>query len=391
MLPAYYQFYCPVKILSGDNALGYIPFEMTLLGVSRAMVVTDRGVAGAGLLSFLEAAFADSDRRIGHVFDEVPVDSSNRVANGLADLFRERKCDCFIAVGGGSAIDTAKGAAIVLSGETNDLLDLQGAERIRKDLTPLIVVPTTAGTGSEATRVAVIFNEENNVKMSFVSDKLYPRVAVLDPRMTLTMPPRITASTGMDALTHAVEAYLSVQKNPLSDAFALLAVDLVRRFLVRAAEDGRDREARFAMANAALFGGIAFSNSMVGVVHALAHAAGAVGHVPHGTANALLLPWGMEHNLGVSAKPMAELSFHLGGASGFLDPREQAESAISLVRNLLLKLNRVSGIPLRLRDAGVGEDLLPAIAQTAINDGTILYNPGEVTYEDALGILQKAF
>jgi len=216
-------------------------------------------------------------------------------------------------------------------------------------------------------------------------------VAVLDPRMTLTMPPRITASTGMDALTHAVEAYLSVQKNPLSDAFALLAVDLVRRFLVRATEDGRDREARFAMANAALFGGIAFSNSMVGVVHALAHAAGAVGHVPHGTANALLLPWGMEHNLDVSAKPMAELSFHLGGASGFLDPKEQAESTISLVRNLLRKLNRISGLPLRLRDAGVGEDMLPAIARTAINDGALLYNPGEVTYEDALGILQKAF
>jgi len=391
MLPTYYQFYCPVKILSGEKALGNIPFEMSLLGVSNAMVVTDRGVVEAGLVTPIESAFADSDRRIGFIFDEVPPDSSNRVVNKLAALFREKGCDCFVAVGGGSAMDTAKGANIVISQGSRDLLELQGADRITADLKPLIVVPTTAGTGSEVTRVAVIFNEEKNVKMSFVSDKLYPRVAVIDPAMTETMPPRITAATGMDALTHAVEAFISIQKNPLSDIFACRAVDFIRRYLLRAVENGKDREARLAMANAALFAGIAFSNSMVGVVHALAHAAGGVGRVPHGAANALLLPWGLEYNLDVSEKPLAELSFHLGGAPGFLDRRAQAEQTISLVRNLLDRLNRISGLPVRLRDAGVREDQLPDIARTAINDGALLYNPREVSYEDALSLLRKAF
>jgi len=391
MLPAYYQFYCPVKILSGENALGNIPFEMTLLGRSSAMVVTDRGVVEAGLVARLESAFADSDCRIGFIFDEVPPDSSNRIVNKLAALFREKGCDCFIAVGGGSAIDTAKGANIVISQESEDLLELQGADRITADMKPMIVVPTTAGTGSEVTRVAVIFNEEKNVKMSFVSDKLYPRVAVLDPAMTQTMPPRITAATGMDALTHAMEAFISIQKNPLSDIFACRTVDFVRRYLIRATENGKDREARLGMANAALFAGIAFSNSMVGVIHALAHATGAVSHVPHGAANALLLPWGLEYNLDVSERAIAELSCHLGGTREFLDLREQAGLTISLVRNLLDRLNRVSGLPTRLRDAGVREDKLPDIAGTAINDGALLYNPKEVSFEDALGILRKAY
>ena len=391
MIPHYYQHFCPVKILSGHNAVSNIPFEMDILGCRRAMVVTDKGVVDAGLINLVREAFADSDKEIGYVFDEVLPDSSNRLVNKLAKLFEKEKCDCFLAVGGGSALDTAKGANIVISEGTDDILLLQGNEIIKKELLPMIAVPTTSGTGSEVTKVAVIYNEEKNIKMAFASDRLYPRVAVLDSRMTMTVPPKLTAATGMDALTHAMEAYTCMQKNPIDDVFARAAIELIRKYLVRAVENGKDEEARVGMANASLLAGIAFSNSMVGMVHALAHACGGVCHVPHGIANAILLPHGLEFNIQSIPRPIAELSGMLGGSIEFMEEKEQAMVTVSLVKNLLGRLNRISGLPVRLRDAGVAEDKLPAIASAAINDGALAFNPVEVSYDEALEVLKKAY
>jgi len=355
------------------------------------MVVTDKGVVDAGLINLVREAFADSDKEIGYVFDEVLPDSSNRLVNKLAKLFEKEKCDCFLAVGGGSALDTAKGANIVISEGTDDILLLQGNEIIKKELLPMIAVPTTSGTGSEVTKVAVIYNEEKNIKMAFASDRLYPRVAVLDSRMTMTVPPKLTAATGMDALTHAMEAYTCMQKNPIDDVFARAAIELIRKYLVRAVENGKDEEARLGMANASLLAGIAFSNSMVGMVHALAHACGGVCHVPHGIANAILLPHGLEFNIQSIPRPIAELSGMLGGSIEFMEEKEQAMVTVSLVKNLLGRLNRISGLPVRLRDAGVAEDKLPAIASAAINDGALAFNPVEVSYDEALEVLKKAY
>jgi alcohol dehydrogenase len=391
MIPNYYQYFCPVKILSGHNAVTNIPYEMDMLGCRRAMVVTDKGVLGAGLINIVKEAFADSDREIGYIFDETPPDSSNRLVNKLAKLFVKEKCDCFLAVGGGSTLDTAKGANIVITEGTDDILKLQGHEIVKKQLIPMIAVPTTSGTGSEVTKVAVIYNEEKNVKMSFLSDQLYPRVAVLDSRMTMTVPPKLTAATGMDALTHAVEAYTCLQKNPIDDVFARAAIELVRKYLVRAVENGKDEEARLGMANASLFAGIAFSNSMVGGVHALAHACGGVCHVPHGMANAILLPHVLEYNIDKVPQYIAEISGMLGGSIDYLEDREQAMTTISLVKNLLDRLNKASGLPIRLRDAGVTEDKLPAIAQAAINDGALIFNPADMTLDEALALLKKAY
>jgi len=391
MLPNYYQFYCPVKILSGQTAVSNIPFEMSVLGCKKAMVVTDKGVAGAGLIDIVKDAFADSDAKIGYIFDETPPDSSNRIVNKLAQLFSKQDCDCFVAVGGGSSMDTAKGANIVISEGSDDLLKLQGVENITADLKPMIAVPTTAGTGSEVTKAAVIYNEEANAKMAFMSDKLYAEVAVIDPRMTMTMPPKITAATGMDALTHAMEAYTCLQKNPIDDVFAKAAIDLIRHYLVRATQDGKDEEARLGMANAALMAGIAFSNSMVGAVHALAHACGGVCHVPHGVANGIMLPWVLDFNLDMIPEYIAELSGVLGGSIEYLEPADQAQVTVSQVRNLLERLNKISGLPTRLRDAGVSEDMLPKIAEAAVNDGAHVYNPKELTYDIALGLYKKAF
>ena len=391
MKPAFYEFICPVKILSGRKALANLPYELTQLGSSRPLVITDKGVAGAGLLDKVLASFADSEIRPALVFDEVPVDSSNRVCNKVAKLFVENACDAIVALGGGSVLDTAKGVNIVVSEGTDDLLKFQGVDRLKAAMRPMIAIPTTAGTGSEVTAAAVIYNEERGVKMAFISTKLYPHVALLDPTMTATMPPKITAATGMDALTHAVEAYTCLQKNPVSDAFALSAIQLIARWLPLAVEKGGEEEARIRMADAALLAGIAFSNSMVGLVHALAHATGGVAHVPHGVANSILLPWVMEYNIPKAADALAEIAGFLGEKTEGLSAPDAAKKAVEAVRALTEKLNKISGLPLRLSQAGVTEDKLALIAKAAVNDGSLTYNPEEATVEDCLALLRKAF
>jgi alcohol dehydrogenase len=287
-------------------------------------------------------------------------------------------------------MDTAKCANMVVAEGTDDLMKLQGAERARKPAKPFIAVPTTAGTGSEVTLAAMIYDEDTKVKMAFASCRFLPDVAILDPKMTMTMPPKITAATGMDALTHAIEAYYCLQKNPVSDSFAVAAIRLVTDNLITCIENGKDETARLAMANAALLAGISFSNSMVGVVHSLAHACGGVCRVPHGVANGVLLPWGMEHNLEKAGATIAELAPLLGAATSG-SPMGQARAAIQAVRDLGARLKELCGFPTTLKETGVTEGKLENIAKAAINDGTAIYNPEDVTYEVALEILRKAY
>lgn len=389
-VPQYYEFHCPVKILSGLKALSNLPYELSLLGASRPLLVSDRGVVDAGLLAKVQASFQGTEAACGAVFDGTPPDSSVEIVDDVASVYRERGCDAVVAVGGGSCIDTAKCALMVLAEGVSDLKPLQGAERMTMARPPFVVVPTTAGTGSEVTGVAVVKDVTAHAKMAFMSFRLLPDVAILDPEMTLTMPPRITAATGIDALTHAIEAWYSLQKNPVSDAFSAAAIRLIMANLVTCVESGGDPQARLAMANAALLAGIAFSNSMVGVIHAVAHALGGVCGVPHGVANAILLPWGMEHNLGKAAASLAELA-PLLGASGAATAEDQARNAIQTVRNLTARLHDCCGLPITLEQAGVARDRLESIARATIDDGSVTFNPEEVGYRDALAILEKAW
>ena len=393
MLPAYFQFYNPVKILSGKKALENIPHELELLNASRPLIVTDKGVVQAGLINIVKEALGGSNLTIGAVYDKTPPDSSSTVVSEAAAIFREANCDSLIAVGGGSVLDTAKGVNIVVSENTTDLMKFIGADRLTKPMRPMIAVPTTAGTGSEVTLVAVIANEEKRFKMLFTSYLLLPKVAVLDPRMTLTVPPRITASTAMDALTHAVEAYSCLQKNPLSDAYAWAAIDLVRRYLVTAVTDGKNEEARMALANAALMAGCAFSNSMVGLIHAIGHAVGGVSRIAHGLAMAILMPWCMEYNMGRCAPYYGELLFPIAGSDEFLRtaPGKRADRCVEVIREMNLQLNRLTGMPVTLKESGVKRESLPDIARTALGDGALTFNPEDADYNEILGILKKAY
>jgi len=393
MMPPYYEFFCPVKILCGRQAVDNIPYELDQLQARRPLIVTDPGVVQAGLLDVVIQAFSGAEAVIGGIFPDTPQDSSNLIVGQVARLYRENRCDALIAVGGGSVIDTCKGVNILVSENADDLMDFMGAYILKRPLKPFIVVPTTAGTGSEVTSAAVIANPERNVKMSFVSPFLFPDVAVLDPRMTMTMPPRITAATGMDALTHAVEAYTCLQKNPVSDAYAAAAIALVRDHLITAVTQSRNETARLAMANSALLAGIAFTNSLVGVVHGLAHAVGGVAHVPHGVANSIFLPFGMEYNLGRVADLYAELLLPLAGPEVFAQtaPADRARKAVSVVKDLKQKLYELCGLPRTLKEAGLPKDKLADIARTALGDGSMIMNPEAVDYDDALRLLQAAY
>ncbi len=392
MLPDYYEFYNPVKINAGSEALETIPYELKQMNVSRPILITDKGITNAGLLKILIDSFDDSELVIGVIYDETPPDSSLKTVNEIAKLYREYKCDSIIALGGGSPMDTAKGVNIIISENDDDLRKFMGADRLKAVQQPFIAIPTTSGTGSEVTLVAVINDVENQVKMPFTSNLLLPKIAIIDPRMTLSLPARITAATGMDALTHAVEAYTCLQKNPMSDAYAIAAIKLVQENLIKVVEKGDDKQARFAMANASTMAGIAFSNSMVGAVHAIGHACGAIAHVHHGNAMAILLPYVMKFNMDMLENLYAELLLPIAGEKIFTKTKT-ADRAMKTVETILLmnhSLNKLCGMPVKLSEAGVKEEQIEQIAKTAMNDGAMLPNPKELNKEDIIKILNEA-
>ena len=393
MVPSYYEFYNPVKIISGANAVDNLPFEVEQLGASRPLVITDKGVAGAGLLKILENAFSDSNIEIGAVYDETPPDSSFNVVKEIAKIYRSTNCDSFVAIGGGSAIDTDKGVNLVITENSDDLARFAGAQVLDKPMKPFIVVPTTSGTGSEVTLVAVISDTDRNLKMLFTSHHLLPRVAILDPRMTLTLPPSITAATGMDALSHAMEGYIGLQKNPISDAYSMASIKLIGQMLPKAVKKGSDPKVRLAMANAATMAGIAFSNSMVGMVHSLGHATGAICHVPHGIAMSIFLPFGLEYNMDKEEKRIGEMLLPLAGETVYLNTPagKRARGTIKAVRGLQRKLHQSCGLPMTLKETGVPWTKLEQIAQKTMDDGALGYNPEAVDQTDALRILKQAY
>ncbi|MHA1400949.1 MAG: iron-containing alcohol dehydrogenase [Candidatus Heimdallarchaeaceae archaeon] len=389
----YFEFQNPVKILAGKKALENLPFEFDQFNVKRPLFLTDKGVRKAGLVNIVEKACSDSDIIIADIIDDIPPDSSTQVVNRIAQIYKDKKCDALVAIGGGSVIDTAKGVNILVSEDATDLMDFVGADVLKRPLKPFFVIPTTAGTGSEVTLVAVIKDTDTDTKMAFTSKYLLPNVAILDPRMTLTLPPHITASTAMDALTHAIEAYTCLQKNPLSDAYAWKAIEFISNNLIDVVKDGNNVDKRLSLTIAATMAGIAFSNSMVGLVHSLGHATGAVCGVPHGVAMSIFLPHVLEHNLNKIENEVGELLLPLAGADAYAQtPKdERARNFILRIKKLQEELYKLTKLPRTLNEANVSRDKFEQIAQKAINDGSLIVNPTDITFEDALDILNKAY
>lgn len=394
MAKPYYEFFCPVKIVAGHMALEHIPFELSTLQAKRPMIITDKGVRGAGLLAHVEAAFEGAEAVIAAIYDDVPPDSSLTTVRDAAALFRANNCDAIIAIGGGSVIDTSKGVNILVTEGGDDLMKYMGAHNLKRPLKPFFVVPTTSGTGSEVTLVAVIADKEKGVKMPFTSYFLMPNAAVLDSRMTITLPPHITAMTGMDALTHAVEAFTCMAHNPMSDAYATAAISKISQNLMKVMEDPKDADGRLELAQASTMAGAAFSNSMVGLVHSLGHSLGAVCHLPHGLCMSLFLPYVLEYNLETSADRIGELLLPLAGADVYAaTPKAQrALKAIAHIKSMRDELYSRCKLPRTLKETGkVSLDQLEHVAELTINDGSIIFNPKETDYEEALAILKRAW
>lgn len=373
----------PTRIVFGERSVREAGIEVDSLG-SRAMVVTDKGIVEAGLAEQVEKALG---KRYAGTFDGCLQDSGVHIVNEGAARAREAGADVLVSVGGGSVIDTAKGMAIVLK-EGGELMDYAGVQVLTRPQTPHLVIPTTAGTGSEVTYAAVIKDWEQNVKMLFGEYHLIPNTAILDPLMTAGMPPQLTATTGMDALTHAVEAIHSLESEPISDAMAFHAIRLIMEYLPRCVENGDDLFARGQQQIASTMAGVAFGNAQLGLVHAAAHSAGALFKVAHGLANSILLPHVMNHNLDCCADRYALIAKAMGLDTRGISDEEAGAAAI----NAIVQLTKGMKVPQRLRDVGVPEDGLEEAANLSLSDGMIIYNPKMIIdASEVLEVYRKAW
>jgi alcohol dehydrogenase class IV len=389
----FYQHADATRLIAGRDLIGSLGFEFMKEGARRVFVVTDRVIRGTGLVERVEAGIVDGGLEVAGVFDECPQDSSTAVVERCAAEAKEAGADSFLAVGGGSVMDTAKVAnAVFTHGGT--ARELEGVFLLPREedgmgrplpIAPLACVPTTAGTGSEVSYAAVIKDEEAKVKLEIVDFPLSPSLAVLDPESTRTLPASVAAATGMDAMTHAIEGYVSVDWNPHQDARSLHALRLIRDNLERAVENGaEDEEARGNMLIAASLA----ITLWLGSTHAMSHPAGAQFGVPHGVANAINLPHVIRYNAEGGADiadRYRDLSEVLGVETGGSD-----EAVGDALASHLTDLSGRLGLPTRLSEVGVPEDGIPALVEGAMGDGTTLLNPREPTEDDYAELYRRA-
>jgi len=421
MLPDYYQFSLPTKVRYGIGMASRLGEELADFPGKRALLVTDKTIVKAGLAKKVIDGLKGSSIAIVATYDDVPPNSEIKVVTEAADLGVKNKCDMLIALGGGSVIDSAKVINLLMV-KGGPLEKHMGAQLIKDRLLPSIAIPTTSGTGSEATQFAVISDDANSVKLPFAEDAFLPDVAILDPEMTQTMPGKVTAATGMDALTHAIESYVGSNQNPVSDALSLYTIELITQNILQAVAVPNDLNARGAMLTASFLAGVAFNHGGVGIVHGISHALGGVYHIPHGLANSIILPFSIKHNMESSAARYARIA-QIFGDSGFYPVQEinrivaqfdnftinQVVSQLSLVDDWLVKrraeslaqklwmlnqkLNALCGHPLNLRDAGIkdGFKKIDQLVRTALDDAAMLNNPEPVTENAVRDILQEAY
>jgi len=362
-----FNYFGPTKIVFGIDSARDVEIEMNSLGGTKAVVVTDQGIINAGLVEGITNVLKN---KCAGIFSDIPQDTGVDVVDKGAEFARKNGADIVISVGGGSVIDTAKGMCILLT-EGGNLRDFNGIQLLTREQIPHIVIPTTAGTGSEVTNAAVIMDKEMGQKRLLVENYNVPRMAILDPKMTEKLPKILTASTGMDALTHAVEALHSIPHEPITDALAIHAIRLLAKYLPVCTDNGSDLIARGQVQIAATMAGWAFGNAMVGIVHAMAHSIGAVAHVPHGIANGILLADCMEFNLEDAAGAYAMVAEAFGVREKGMDNMDAAKASISAMRAFTRKI----GHPLKLSEYGVTQADIQKASDMSLSDGSIVNNP----------------
>jgi alcohol dehydrogenase len=379
-----FEFYIPSISRMGIGAVKEVGAKATYLGGSKALLVTDKGLSKAGMADQIKVLLEGAGIPTV-IFDGAEPNPTDLNVRAGLKIYQENACDIIVTLGGGSSHDTGKGIGIVAT-NGGDIREYAGIDTVAKALPPLIAINTTAGTASEMTRFAVIINTDTHVKMIFATPRITPAIAINDPVLMVGMPPALTAATGMDALTHAVEAYVAALMNPVTDACALAAIRLVADWLPAAVANGDNLEARDKMAYAEYLAGMAFNNAGIGIVHAMAHQPGALLNKPHGVCNAILLPHGCSFNLIAMPKRFADVAAAMGVNIAGLTAMEAAEKGVEAIR----KLSRMIGIPAGLSDIGVKESDIPALSDNAIKDICCFFNPRKIALEDIQRIYKEA-
>ncbi len=381
---ASYKFFMPSVNFMGPNCLEDSGKDIQALGYKKALIVTDKILNDIGLVNKLTSVL-DGNQIKWVIFDEThPNPTVGNVEAGLK-LLQENACDFVISFGGGSPHDCAKGIALVAT-NGGSIKDYEGVDMSKSPQLALVAVNTTAGTASEMTRFCIITDEERHIKMAIVDKNTTPIFAINDPLLMIEMPKSLTAATGMDALTHAVEAYVSTIATPITDACALKAVQLISEYLRVAVEDGKNEHARDMMAYAEFLAGMAFNNASLGYVHAMAHQLGGFYDLPHGVCNAVLLPHVQEYNAKVSPDRLKEVAEAMGVNTANMTDEQGAQAAIDAIRTLSSDI----GIPAGLRDLGAKEEDMPTLATNALKDACGLTNPKQASHEEIVAIYTKA-
>ncbi len=375
----------PNKTMLGKGVVGETGRELKILGGSRALIVTDPGVMTTGLVTSVENALKAEGIDF-EIYDRVEAEPPVRVVDEAVELARKGKFDVIIGFGGGSSLDVAKAVAAMAT-NGGKVTDYVGVNKFSQRGLPKILIPTTAGTGSEATWVCVITDEEENTKKSLYSSILLPDVAILDPSVTVSMPPAITAATGFDALVHSIESYVSVNATPYTRMMAYRAIELIATSLPVAHGKGTEIRARYDMLLAANLAGMAFTSGGLGACHGLAYPLGTEFHLPHGQSNAVMLIHVMAFNAMFNQERYAEVAMAMGENIVGLSLYEAAEKSLSAVKRLLAAVNVSS----KLSDYGVGEKDVPALVQGALKQSRFyIPNPRNLSEADIEAIYWKA-
>jgi alcohol dehydrogenase len=379
-----YGFYIPTVSLMGIGCSKESGEQAKALGATKLLIVTDAGLAKMGVADLIKG-YIEAAGLQAVIFSGAEPNPTDQNVNDGIQVYQDNQCDGIVSLGGGSSHDCGKGIGMVI-GNGGNIRDFEGVNKSTRPMPPFLAINTTAGTASEMTRFCIITNTETHVKMAIVDWRCTPNIAINDPVLMVGKPPALTAATGMDALTHAVEAYVSTIATPITDACAIKAIELVAQYLSAAVANGENLEARDKMAYAEYLAGMAFNNASLGYVHSMAHQLGGFYNLPHGVCNAILLPAVSQFNLIACPQRFADIAVAMGENISGLSVSEAAEKAISAIRRLSVSI----GIPSGLSELNVKKEDLLVMSENAKKDACQLTNPRKATLEQVVDMYMYA-
>ncbi|HWQ78386.1 MAG TPA: iron-containing alcohol dehydrogenase [Anaerovoracaceae bacterium] len=377
-----FDFLLPTRIRYGAGIIQVLGEELKLLNAKKVMVITDKGLAKTEMLKRLTGLIQNEGIDFT-VYDEIEANPKDYNVEACAEKAREESIDTLVAFGGGSPIDAAKAVA-VLARQGGNVRSYQGKGKIKDDCLPLLTIPTTAGTGSEVTFSSVITDTREKFKFTIKSTSIAAKTAIIDPELTLTVPPLTTAATGIDALTHAIEGYTASCTEPIAEAVGLYAVGYIAKNIVEAVNNGSNLEARDSMMMGSLLAGLSFSHADVASVHCMAEALGSIYDAPHGMCNAILLPYVMEYSLPEAEHKYARIARAMG-----IEEKDDHKAAIKGIEHIR-KLSQEIGLP-GIRSLNVNTDDFELLSEMSVKNGSNGSNPKEITKEGYLSLFHKAY